>query len=67
MIDLLLAFDDERHLAEPLAAALGVPLHWIERHRFPDGESKLRLPADAAAARGAAARPAPAERASWPS
>jgi ribose-phosphate pyrophosphokinase len=43
--DLLLAFDDERHLAEPLAAALGVPLHWVERHRFPDGESRLRLPA----------------------
>jgi ribose-phosphate pyrophosphokinase len=45
MIDLLLAFDDETTLAEPLAAALGCPLHWIERHRFPDGESKLRLPA----------------------
>ncbi len=45
MIELLLAFDDERHLAEPLAAALGVPLRWIERHRFPDGESRLRLPA----------------------
>ena len=45
MIDLLLAFDDESHLAEPLAAALGVPLRWIERHRFPDGESRLRLPA----------------------
>ena len=44
MIELLLAFDDERHLAEPLAADLGVPLHWIERHRFPDGESRLRLP-----------------------
>jgi ribose-phosphate pyrophosphokinase len=43
--DLLLAFDDERHLAEPLAAALAVPLRWIERHRFPDGESRLRLPA----------------------
>jgi len=43
--DLLLAFDDERHLAEPLAAALGVPLRWVERHRFPDGESRLRLPA----------------------
>jgi len=43
--DLLLAFDDERHLAEPLAAALGVSLRWIERHRFPDGESRLRLPA----------------------
>jgi ribose-phosphate pyrophosphokinase len=45
VIDLLLAFDDERTLAAPLAAALGCPLHWIERHRFPDGESKLRLPA----------------------
>jgi ribose-phosphate pyrophosphokinase len=44
VIDLLLAFDDERHLAEPLAAALGVPLQWIERHCFPDGESRLRLP-----------------------
>ena len=44
MIDLLLAFDDERHLAEPLAAALGAPLRWIERHCFPDGESRLRLP-----------------------
>jgi ribose-phosphate pyrophosphokinase len=46
MIDLLLAFDDERHLAEPLATALGVPLRWIERHVFPDGESRLRLPAE---------------------
>jgi ribose-phosphate pyrophosphokinase len=45
VIDLLLAFDDECHLAEPLAAALGVSLSWIERHRFPDGESRLRLPA----------------------
>jgi ribose-phosphate pyrophosphokinase len=43
--DLLLAFDDEAHLAAPLAAALGVPLQWVERHRFPDGESRLRLPA----------------------
>ena len=45
MIDLLLAFDDERHLAEPLAAALGVPLGPIECHAFPDGETRLRLPA----------------------
>ena len=44
MIDLLLSFDDERHLAEALAQALGVPLRWVERHRFPDGESRLRLP-----------------------
>lgn len=40
----LLAFDDERPMAEALAAALQVPLHLIERHRFPDGELKLRLP-----------------------
>ena len=46
MIDLLLAFEDETRLAVPLAEALGVPLRWIERHRFPDGESKLRLPAE---------------------
>jgi ribose-phosphate pyrophosphokinase len=45
MTEALLAFDDERHLAEPLAAALQLPLHWIERHRFPDGETRLRLPA----------------------
>jgi ribose-phosphate pyrophosphokinase len=45
VIDLLLAFDDERHLAEPLAAGLSVPLQWVERHHFPDGESRLRLPA----------------------
>ena len=45
MIDLLLAFDDETALAAPLAAALGCPLLWVESHRFPDGESKLKLPA----------------------
>jgi ribose-phosphate pyrophosphokinase len=45
MTELLLAFDDELHLAEPLAASLGVPLHTIERHDFPDGETRLRLPA----------------------
>jgi ribose-phosphate pyrophosphokinase len=43
--DLLLAFDDEHHLAEPLAATLGLPLRWIDRHAFPDGETRLRLPA----------------------
>lgn len=46
MIDALLAYDDDRHLAEPLALALQVPLHEIEHHRFPDGESRLRLPAE---------------------
>lgn len=41
----LLAFDDERRLADALARELGWPLHAIARHRFPDGESKLTLPA----------------------
>ena len=41
----VLAFDDERECAGALARALGVPLALIERHRFPDGELKLRLPA----------------------
>ncbi|HSW03397.1 ribose-phosphate diphosphokinase [Aquabacterium sp.] len=44
--DLLLAFDDEWTLAQALAAALGVPLARVERHRFPDGELKLKLPAE---------------------
>jgi ribose-phosphate pyrophosphokinase len=43
-LSLLLAFDDELHLAQRLAAALGWPLATIERHRFPDGETRLRLP-----------------------
>jgi ribose-phosphate pyrophosphokinase len=41
----VLAFDDERSAGAALALALGVPLMPIERHRFPDGELKLRLPA----------------------
>ena len=41
---MLLAFADESALARDLARALDVPLAWIERHRFPDGETKLRLP-----------------------
>lgn len=40
----LLAFDDERHLAEPLAAALGCGLSYLARHVFPDGETRLHLP-----------------------
>jgi ribose-phosphate pyrophosphokinase len=40
----LLAFDDETVLAQRLAAALGWPLHLVQRHRFPDGETRLRLP-----------------------
>lgn len=42
---MLLAFDDEAVLAHALAAALGCPLAVVERHRFPDGETRLRLPA----------------------
>ncbi|MBL8327666.1 MAG: ribose-phosphate diphosphokinase [Rubrivivax sp.] len=42
----LLAFDDELPLAEALARALEMPLALIARHRFPDGETRLRLPAD---------------------
>lgn len=41
----VLAFDDEHDMAFALAQALDVPLAPIERHRFPDGEIKLRLPA----------------------
>ncbi len=41
---LLLAFDDEAALAGRLAAALGAPLAIVERHAFPDGETRLRLP-----------------------
>lgn len=41
----VLAFEDEREAATALAKALGVPPAFIARHRFPDGELKLRLPA----------------------
>jgi ribose-phosphate pyrophosphokinase len=43
-LNLLLAFDDEAVLAQGLAAELGLPLHIIQRHAFPDGETRLRLP-----------------------
>ena len=41
---LLLCFEDELASAQRLAAAASLPLATIERHRFPDGETKLRLP-----------------------
>jgi len=41
---MLLAFDDESDLAGRLARALGCAVHIIERHQFPDGETRLRLP-----------------------
>lgn len=42
---LLLGFPDYTPQARALAAALGVPYAEVELHRFPDGESRLRLPA----------------------
>jgi ribose-phosphate pyrophosphokinase len=41
---LLLAFDDEVAFARRLANALGVGLALVDRHRFPDGETRLKLP-----------------------
>lgn len=41
---MLLHFDDERDYAERLAIAAGLAMAPIQRHRFPDGELKLRLP-----------------------
>lgn len=44
-MSLLLAFDDEAALAQRLAQATGSRLALVDRHRFPDGETRLRLPA----------------------
>ena len=41
----VLTFADEADLARRLAAALGWSWSVIDVHRFPDGESRLRLPA----------------------
>ncbi|MDP3864381.1 MAG: ribose-phosphate diphosphokinase [Rhodoferax sp.] len=41
---MLLYFDDELNGASRLAQAAQLPARLIERHRFPDGEIKLRLP-----------------------
>src|SRR5262245_41454024 len=41
---MLLAFEDEWQTAERLARECGRLPALIERHRFPDGELKLRLP-----------------------
>jgi hypothetical protein len=45
-VSLLLAFDDEVAQGLALAAATGWPLALVDRHVFPDGETRLRLPAD---------------------
>jgi len=42
---LLLHFDDELPSAQRIATHADLSLGLIERHRFPDGEFKLRLPA----------------------
>lgn len=41
---LLLFFDEDQALGEALAAQLGWPGERVQRHRFPDGETRLRLP-----------------------
>lgn len=43
----LLYFADEEAAALRLAQTAGLPAHAIERHQFPDGELRLRLPLDA--------------------
>jgi ribose-phosphate pyrophosphokinase len=40
----LLCFDDEQAIAQAAAEAAGLSLAVIQRHRFPDGELRLRLP-----------------------
>lgn len=42
---LVLFFDDEKEAALRFAHAAGLRAAAVERHRFPDGELKLRLPA----------------------
>ena len=41
----VLYFEDEQGPAQRFAQAAGLPALFIERHRFPDGELKLTLPA----------------------
>jgi ribose-phosphate pyrophosphokinase len=41
---LVLYFDDETKAAQSFAKAANLPAAAVERHRFPDGELKLRLP-----------------------
>lgn len=41
---ILLHFDDETALAMRVAKAAGMPSAVVARHRFPDGEIRLRLP-----------------------
>ena len=45
MVNLVLAYPEEAQPASSLAVALGCELAFVQRHVFPDGESKLTLPA----------------------
>ncbi len=45
MSGLLIHFEDETSAAHRIASAVGMPCATILRHRFPDGELKLTLPA----------------------
>ncbi|HXH03563.1 MAG TPA: ribose-phosphate diphosphokinase [Candidatus Competibacteraceae bacterium] len=47
---IVLGFPDYRPQAARLATALGVPYREVALHRFPDGESKVTVPAEAGAA-----------------
>lgn len=40
----VLCFEDDMPFGQALADALNVPLGQVQRHRFPDGESRLTLP-----------------------
>jgi ribose-phosphate pyrophosphokinase len=40
----LLCFDDERAVAQACADQAGLSLSVVDRHRFPDGEVRVRLP-----------------------
>jgi len=42
---LLIGFKDYREPAQRLARALGLPCEEVDVHRFPDGESRVRIPA----------------------
>lgn len=42
---MILSFDDYEIQSRKLAQVLDIPCHLIQRHRFPDGENKLTLPA----------------------
>jgi ribose-phosphate pyrophosphokinase len=44
IIETVLGFEEYEQQTRKLAQALDVPCHIIQRHRFPDGESKLTLP-----------------------